>query len=144
MKAKNSDNWGVPISLQAYLKDHYKISRFDPAPYPRPKNFDGLTRDWSKYKGVILVNPPFKDIKSWVKKCNEEMKKGVYSILLMPNNRSHTEYWNRYVVGEARVQDIQGRLRYVDLDNSAEAKYDMSPWGSVLVHFDPMNEKIKK
>ena len=132
-----SENWGTPDSIKAYIKKYYKVSRFDPAPFNRKPNFDGLKVDWSKYKGVIFVNPPYAHLKEWCKKCYEEYQKGVYVILFMPNNRGHTDYYQKYVEPVARVENLPRRLKYKDLDNSAQ-KETIAPFGSVLVHYAPI------
>jgi len=65
---------------------------FDPCPYPKPDNFDGLRCEWGQRN---YVNPPFgsytdpidgkkKGPTAWVRKCIEEYKKGKLVVLVYP------------------------------------------------------------
>jgi hypothetical protein len=63
---------------------------YDPCPFPRPKNFNGLKVDWQK---VNYVNPPFYGevvdgekvgMTAWTRKAIEEQAKGNTSILVYP------------------------------------------------------------
>ena len=72
---------------------------FDPAPFPLPKGFDGLTRPWGK---VNYLNPPFgaimhqgpgdkepkkKGMTAWVRKAIEEHKKGKTVVIVFPMDK---------------------------------------------------------
>lgn len=63
---------------------------FDPAPYPLPEGFDGLTCDWGKSN---YVNPPFGSIihqgrkrgpTAWARKAIAENKKGKRVVMVYP------------------------------------------------------------
>jgi len=59
-------------------------SLYDPAPYPRPKEFNGLTAEWGK---VTYCNPPFwsgHSITTWVRKAIYEKEKGKRIIMALP------------------------------------------------------------
>lgn len=88
--------WLTPPDLLNSLNNEFYFD-FDPCPYPKPDDFDGLTCDWglSNY-----VNPPFgsimhmdpkKDKKpkkkgatAWARKCIEEKQKGKKSVMVFP------------------------------------------------------------
>ncbi len=84
--------WLTPPDVMEALNKEFKFN-FDPAPYPVPKGFDGLTCDWGKSN---YVNPPFgsiihegkkKGITAWVRKAIEENKKGKKIVLVYPMNK---------------------------------------------------------
>lgn len=69
---------------------------FDPCPYPKPADFDGLTCEWGQRN---YVNPPFGSIMhqgpgdkapkkkgptAWVRKAIEEYQKGKLVVLVYP------------------------------------------------------------
>jgi hypothetical protein len=63
--------------LQAEFKFNY-----DPAPFPRPEGYDGLTADWGS---MSWVNPLFgSGITAWVRKALLEQSKGKSSVLILP------------------------------------------------------------
>ncbi len=73
--------WLTPLDYYSPL-DHEFSFDFDPCPHPRPKGFDGLTRDWGKRN---WVNPPFTGgVMAWVKKALLEREKGNLSVLILP------------------------------------------------------------
>lgn len=47
--------WLTPPDLMAKLQEEFNFD-FDPCPYPKPDNFDGLVAEWGQRN---YVNPPF-------------------------------------------------------------------------------------
>lgn len=81
--------WLTPPELMADLKAEFGFN-FDPCPYPKPDNFDGLTTDWG---AVSYVNPPFGTIMhqgkkkgptAWARKAIEQYKQGKTVVLVYP------------------------------------------------------------
>ena len=81
--------WLTPPELYQELDDEFHFD-FDPCPYPRPRNFDGLTCSWGKSN---YVNPPFGSIMhngrkrgptAWARKAIEEKATGNLSVLVYP------------------------------------------------------------
>lgn len=87
--------WLTPPELYAALNERFRFD-FDPCPFPKPEDFDGLTCDWglSSY-----VNPPFgsilhkgpgdkgprkKGATAWARKALEEQQKGKRVVLVHP------------------------------------------------------------
>jgi hypothetical protein len=54
---------------------------FDPCPYPKDKNFDGLLLPWGKSN---YVNPPFNGPTAWVRKAIAEQERGNSSVFVFP------------------------------------------------------------
>lgn len=81
--------WITPPELYKQLDDEFHFD-FDPCPFPKPSDFDGLTCDWgfSNY-----VNPPFgaimhegkkKGMTAWVRKAIIEWQKGKLVVMVYP------------------------------------------------------------
>jgi hypothetical protein len=85
--------WLTPPELQKRIQEltGIKFSKFfDPCPYPKPDNFDGLNVDWGKFS---YVNPPFGVIDSngkkigataWFRKAKAESLKGKLVLFVFP------------------------------------------------------------
>ena len=91
----NKHYWLTPPELMEELQEKYDFD-FDPCPYPKPDNFDGLTCEWGKSN---YVNPPFgsiihhspndknpkkKGATAWVRKAIEEYNKGKDVVFVYP------------------------------------------------------------
>ena len=81
--------WLTPPELYRQLNDEFAFT-FDPCPYPKPDNFDGLDAEWGESN---YVNPPFgvvmhkgkkKGATAWARKCIEEHKKGKRVVMVYP------------------------------------------------------------
>ena len=81
--------WLTPPDLYTELDKEFKFD-FDPCPYPKPDDFDGLEIDW---KNSNYVNPPFgsimhkgkkKGATAWVRKAIAENEKGKNVVLVYP------------------------------------------------------------
>jgi hypothetical protein len=81
--------WLTPEELMKQLNDEFGFT-FDPCPYPKPEDFNGLTAEWGD---VNYVNPPFgvvmqdgkkKGATAWARKCIEEYNKGKKVVMVYP------------------------------------------------------------
>ena len=81
--------WITPPALHAALDAEHHFD-FDPCPFPKPEDFDGLTCDWGKSN---YVNPPFgavihqgkkKGMTAWVRKAIAEHQKGKRVVMVYP------------------------------------------------------------
>jgi hypothetical protein len=81
--------WLTPPDIYASLHAEFKFT-FDPCPYPKPDDFDGLTMPWGSSS---YVNPPFGSIihkgkkkgpTAWVRKALAEQKLGKRVVLVYP------------------------------------------------------------
>lgn len=100
-KGNGSDQkhyWLTPPDVYEKLNAQYKFD-FDPCPFPKPENFDGLTCEWGNSS---YVNPPFgsimhtdpvtgkskkKGATAWARKAIEESKKGKRVVLVHPMDK---------------------------------------------------------
>ena len=71
---------------------------------------DGLLEDWSKY-GNTFVNPPFKHAKDWIKKAQEESKKGITVVVLLPS-KTDTAWWHDYALKADEIRFVRGRVTF--------------------------------
>jgi hypothetical protein len=91
-KKNGKHYWLTPPELMEKIIEELGPYFFDPAPFPRPENFDGLEIEWQDKN---YVNPPFGGFKSktgkrapgvtaWVRKAINEYKKGKKVIFVYP------------------------------------------------------------
>ena len=131
--SKKSDEWSTP---QEFFDKYNVIYRFGLDVAATKQNTkcqkyfdsedDGLTQDWSGY-GNVWCNPPYSNVKKWIKKSYEESIKGVTTVMLIPA-RTDTVAWHDYIFPFAKVEFIRGRLKFGDSKNSA-------PFPSAIVIF---------
>jgi hypothetical protein len=82
--------WLTPPELMAKLRAEFDFT-FDPCPFPKPDDFDGLTAEWGESN---YVNPPFGAIidadgkkrgpTAWARKAIKEYQKGKRVVLVYP------------------------------------------------------------
>jgi hypothetical protein len=128
IKQAKSANWGTPdrIRSQYRIEDGWA----DPCPYQH--TVDGLLSDWPP---VSFVNPPFSDLAQWSRKIDEQVKLGKRVALLMPARVSCVYFHTYLLPNKPRVEFIERRLAYVDLDDSS-VKPTCAPFGSIMMHFN--------
>ena len=88
-KVDGKHYWLTPNDVMKELNDEFNFD-FDPCPYPKPEDFDGLTNEWGKSN---YVNPPFgsiihegkkKGATAWVRKAIAENEKGKDVVFVFP------------------------------------------------------------
>ena len=72
--------WLTPPDLMEALRGEFQFD-FDPCPFPKPEEFDGLTVEWGQSN---YVNPPFKGPTAWVRKAIAEREKGKRVVFVFP------------------------------------------------------------
>ena len=114
--SKNTDDWATP----KYIYDQaMEKGMFDPCPLF--SSFDGLRIEWGE---INFVNPPYSNLKAWIKKSIEQAKKRKKVILLIPA-RTDTKAFKMLFDYGSTITFISGRLRFNEA-NSA-------PFPSMLV-----------
>ena len=92
---------------------------------------DGLTQDWSKE--TVFVNPPYSNIKEWVKKCHDSAYDGATVVMLIPA-RTDTRWFHEYIYHKAEIKFLKGRIKFI-IDG---VRKDAAPFPSMLVIYKNM------
>lgn len=132
--SSKSDEWSTPQDF--FDKIHAELGPFDIDACATRENTkcgahyfnkyeDGLTHPWL---GKVWLNPPYSQIKLWMKKAYEESQKGALVVCLVPS-RTDTRWFHDYAM-KGEVRFIRGRLKFGGSKNSA-------PFPSALVIFRP-------
>lgn len=126
-----TDKWATPQKLYDELHKEFKFD-FDPCPIDwKEGDADGLAIPWGK---VNFVNPPYSQVKKWVKKAYDEYLAGNTSVLLV-NVCTDTMWFHDYVYNQATLRFIKGRIKFVKADDPTKQSPNVRP--SMLVIFDP-------
>ena len=72
--------WLTPHVLLESITKEFGIN-YDPCPFPKPPDFDGLTAEWGTSN---YVNPPFEGPTAWVRKAIMEHAKGKRVVFVFP------------------------------------------------------------
>lgn len=101
MFSSNSDEYQTPDILYNNLnaKHHFTLDpccTHENAKCKKhyTKEEDGLKQDWSGE--VVFVNPPYSNVKDWVKKCYDENQNGTKIVMLIPA-RTDTKWFHNYI-----------------------------------------------
>lgn len=103
--------WLIPPEIYEVLNKEFNFT-FDPCPFPKPKDFDGLKIDWGE---INYINPPFITTNgvgptAFVKKAIEENKKGKTCVIILPT----THYTNLLIEAGAEIRSL-GRVRWLEV-----------------------------
>lgn len=118
--------WLTPSNLMVELDARFNFD-FDPCPFPKPDDFDGLTCDWGKSN---YVNPPFGSIihqgpadknpkkkgpTAWARKAIEENLKGKGIVMVYPIDK-----WVLMLLkAGARIENL-GDVRWCATEDGSE------------------------
>jgi phage N-6-adenine-methyltransferase len=125
-----SDKWITPKNLYDKLNEEFKFD-FDPCPIDWDINThpDGLLIDWGLSS---FCNPPYSNVKEWIKKAHTEWKKGKKVVMLI-NAITDTQAFHTYIYNQAEIRFIKGRLSFIPLDNLLKKAPNVKP--SMIVIF---------
>ncbi len=75
---------------------------------------DSLAQNWNDIEGKnAWLNPPYSDIKPWVKKCSEVHNKNLNIFVLIPASVG-SNYFADYIFGKALVLFLSPRMTFVN------------------------------
>jgi phage N-6-adenine-methyltransferase len=123
------DKYITPPEFLARLNTEFQFD-FDPCPISwKPGDVDGLAVDWGN---STFCNPPYSNVKPWIKKAHEEWKKGKTVVMLI-NAITDTKAFHQYIYGQAELRFIEGRLSFIDPDKPEKRTPNVKP--SMVVIF---------
>ena len=116
--------WLTPPDLYAALDAEFHFD-FDPCPFPKPADFDGLTCEWGQRN---YVNPPFGSIvhqgkkkgpTAWMRKAIEEQRKGKLSVVVYPVDK-----WVLMMLSACGVQNVRnlGDVKWCATEDGSKGK----------------------
>jgi phage N-6-adenine-methyltransferase len=104
---------------------------------------NGLEQSWAGER--VWCNPPFSDIRPWVRKAWVEVGEGFPELIVMlvPANRTEQQWWQSYVEyfrdGRAktrlqlRVEFLAGRTRFIKVGADGVGANERPPFGCCLL-----------
>ena len=114
--------WLTPPDLMKSMQLEFQFD-FDPCPFPKPDNFDGLTCEWGKSN---YVNPPFgsiihngkkKGMTAWVRKAISENKKGKRVVMVYPIDK-----WILMLIeAGAEIRNL-GDIKWLAIEDGSRGK----------------------
>lgn len=120
---RRSDEWETPqdffnslnnefhFTLDAAASDaNHKVPRY----YTIEDN--ALARSWAGE--TVFLNPPYSQIKEWVKKAYIEHLQPKKTIVLLIPARTDTKYFHKYIYHRSEIRFIKGRLKFGGKDNA--------------------------
>jgi site-specific DNA-methyltransferase (adenine-specific) len=134
--SKTSDEWATPQGLFDRLNEEFGFT-LDPAATSKNakcKKFftlqnNGLIQSWQGEK--VFINPPFSNVKGFMKKAYEEGKTTL--VVCLVASRTDTTWFHDFAMKASEIRLIRGRLNY-NGGNSAT-------FPSAIVIFDPNNRQ---
>jgi len=134
MFSSKSDMWATPQDFFDKLNEEFNFT-LDPCATPEnakcekyfTEEVDGLVEDWEGE--TVFCNPPYSNIKEWVKKCYFEGNKDNTTVVLLIPSRTDTKYFHEYIYHKVKdIRFVKGRLKFGDSKNSA-------PFPSMVIIF---------
>jgi phage N-6-adenine-methyltransferase len=98
---------------------------------------DGLSQPWTDER--VWCNPPYSDIRPWLKKAWMEVERAQIIVMLLPANRTEQGWWQEFVEpyrdnGKGlRVEFISGRQRFIGPTAGAIGPNERPPFGVCLL-----------
>jgi hypothetical protein len=114
--------WLTPPDLYASLNARFSFT-FDPCPFPKPDDFDGLTSEWGDSN---YVNPPFGSIihqgkkkgpTAWARKAITEAQKGKRVVLVYPIDK-----WILMLLAAGATVENLGDVRWCATEDGSQGK----------------------
>ena len=112
--------WLTPPDLMRELQEEFHFD-FDPCPYPKPDDFDGLRDEWGSSN---YVNPPFGSIvhegkkkgpTAWVRKAIAAQQAGKRVVLVYPIDK-----WILMLLAAGAKVENLGDVRWCATEDGSE------------------------
>ncbi len=133
------DDWKTPPSFVKFINKNFKIA-VDPCcsvfNVRAKKHYtikdNGLKQKWETW---TFVNPPYSDVKIWIKKAYKEYQKG-NKVLMLIFAKSENSFFQQYAFKANYILFIRGRLKF---QYGNKRKRNAAPFGSCLIVFGKIN-----
>lgn len=127
-----SDEWSTPHYIWQFMQHIVGRFDFDAAAIEENaicKNFtsDALNEPWDGQ--TIWLNPPYSQIKEFIKTAYENSLIGKTVVCLVPA-RTDTNWWHDYALKADTISYLRGRLKFGGHKNSA-------PFPSAVLIYNP-------
>lgn len=130
--SSKSNEWATPKALFKELNNefHFTLDPCASADNAKCEKYftvkeNGLLQSWKGER--VFCNPPYgKEIASWVKKCDTEIKNGAELIVMLIPSRTDTKYFHEYIYKKHEIRFLAGRLHFNESKQGA-------PFPSMLV-----------
>ena len=121
---KSRQDYSTPPEFLQALKNRLGIPYFEcdlaasignsvaPLMYTEEDNSLDPANSWKFGSGWSFCNPPYADIRPWVRKAFEESRKGAHVVMLVPASVG-SNWWSNWVHRGAMVWFLNGRLTFV-------------------------------
>jgi len=144
-KSSEDDTWTTPKDYYAKLNEEFGFDMDAAAlassalcenwygpDHPDFTRRDAFQRPWQQdAQGAIFLNPPYgRTIKEWMRKADQEAKKGPHAIVCLVPARTDTSWWHDSCIHH-EVRFVRGRLKFGDQPNAA-------PFPSAVVVMRPL------
>jgi hypothetical protein len=129
---KDNNKWITPLDFYKKLDEEFQFN-FDPcpidwAPHTHP---DGLEITWGS---STFCNPPYSCATRFIEKAYNEWNFGEKNIVLLINSITDTKAFHEFVIGNAEIRFVKGRLTFIDSENP-EKKQGPNPKPSLVIVF---------
>lgn len=134
--------WLTPSDVYARLNVRFSFT-FDPCPYPKPVDFDGLTISWGASN---YVNPPFGSIMhegkkkgptAWARKAITEAAKGKRVVLVYPIDK-----WILMLLAAGAKVENLGDVRWLATEDRSEGKGTGRHIAAFILEGDPIAAEL--
>ena len=91
------------------------------------------SRTWTESFITVWCNPPYSNVKEWIRKCYYEGHKPNTTVVALVFARTDTRWWWNYVQHRAEVRFVRGRIKFGGRANA--------PFPSALIIYRGPEEK---
>ena len=123
-KTDKKHYWLTPPELMEKVIEELGSDFFDPAPFPKPEDYNGLESEWGEKN---YVNPPFGGFKNkgkrmpgvtaWARKAIAEFKKGKKVVFVFPIDK-----WVFMMLAAGAEMKNMGDVKWLATEDGSQGK----------------------
>ncbi len=123
----HSQAWRTPAAIYDALDTEFGFT-LDPCTVEQT-DYDGLLASWEGER--VFVNPPYSQVKGWMRKCWTEAGHCPVVVGLVPA-RTDTAWFHDYALTATEIRFIRGRLEFDGVAKKNPGSHN-APFPSMLV-----------